>query len=90
MIVGNMILLEDDKKYLLLDETTLDNIKYFYAVQLNDEDFKPTENYKFLKQTNDEKSFYVTEVTDQETLSSLLIIFTNNLGLTIDKMTNQN
>lgn len=88
MKVDNVILLEDNKKYLLLDETILDNKKYFYAVEVTDAELEPTDNYIFLEESSNQQDVFVTQVDNQELISALLIIFTNNIGLEIDKLEN--
>ncbi len=88
MKVNNIILLEDNQKYLLLDETIYADKKYFYAVKVTDDTLQPTEEYKFLEQKQDTENVYVSTVEDEETSSALLVIFTNSLGLQIDNLEN--
>lgn len=88
MKVDNVILLEDNKKYLLLDETELDNKKYFYAVEVTDDKLEPTDNFAFLEEKIANQKVYVSQVQNQDLITSLLIIFTNNVGLEIDKLEN--
>ncbi len=72
-----IITLEDEIDYLLLDETILDNKKYFYAVAL-DKNEEPTNDYKILVEIQDNNSFYVEEVEDKKMLELLITLFTNN------------
>lgn len=88
MKVNNIILLEDNQKYLLLDETIYEDKKYFYAVKVTDDTLQPTEKYKFLEQKQDIENVYVSEVKDEEIISALLVIFTNSLGLQIENLEN--
>ena len=79
MKVDNVILLEDDQKYLLLDETKLDDEKYFYATQIKD-NLEPINNFVFIKYTKKDKKFYATKITDKETYTKLMLKFLNNLA----------
>ncbi len=72
-----IITLEDGIDYLLLDDTVLDNKKYFYAVAL-DKNEEPTNDYKILAEFQEKNSFYVEEVEDKKMLELLITLFTNN------------
>lgn len=85
MKLDHVITLEDNKKYLLLDKTELDNKNYFYAVEVAEIDSEPTENYIFLEEIIENNEVYVEPVEDEETKAALLVIFMNNLGLELDK-----
>lgn len=85
MMINDVIVLDDNKKYLLLDKTDYENYPYYYAVLLDDQE-KPTEKYSFVKEITENNETFVEEVTDNAIRSSLLVIFMNNLGLDIDNM----
>ena len=72
-----IISLKDGIDYLLLDDTVLDNKKYFYAVAL-DKNEEPTNDYKILAEFQEKNSFYVEEVEDKKMLELLITLFTNN------------
>lgn len=86
MKLDHVITLEDDKKYLLLDKTELDNKNYFYAVEVTDINGEPTENYLFLEEKIENNEVYVETVNDEETEAALLVIFMNNLSNKIDEL----
>ncbi|MEG2311598.1 MAG: hypothetical protein RSB72_02745 [Bacilli bacterium] len=90
MIINNVITLDDNTKYLLLDDTVLENIKYFYAVEVDNVSLEPLEHFVFLKESLDSKNICATIIDDVELCSALLIIFTNNLGLEMDKYSQNN
>ena len=48
-MVDNIVLLEDDKKYVILDEKVLNNVKYYYGLRLTDKEI-PTNMYLFFKE----------------------------------------
>ena len=72
-----IITLEDGIDYLLLDDTVLDNKKYFYAVKKKKNE-EPTNDYKILAEFQEKNSFYVEEVEDKKMLELLITLFTNN------------
>lgn len=78
-----IITLENGIDYVLLDDTVLDNKKYFYAVAL-DEKEEPTNDYKILQEIQEGNSFYVEEVEDKKLLELLIVLFTNNYVTSVE------
>ena len=45
-MVDKIVELENNKSYVILEETLLDNQKYYFGLRLNDNE-EPTNNYLF-------------------------------------------
>ena len=71
MNVDDVIQLEDNNNYGLLLKADLDECNYFLAVKLNEKE-EPTNEYKVLKEINDDAETYVQEINDPLILSQLL------------------
>lgn len=71
----DIITLDDNKEYLILDIAEFNNSKYLYTVELESEDM-PTTNYKYLEVISEEDGDYVEEVEDKETLEAIASLFT--------------
>ena len=69
----DVIVLEDNKEYVILDVANINNEEYIYCVGLDSEEM-PTENYAFLKsiKENDDR----LEITDEKILTSVISVFT--------------
>ena len=76
-MVDNMVLLEDDKKYVILDEKVLNNVKYYYGLRLTDKEI-PTNMYLFFKESTLNDETYLTPVIDENMKKVLLTTFTVN------------
>jgi hypothetical protein len=62
--VGNIVTLEDNKEYLILEELEKDGTKYLYSVRvLIDE--TPTDEYLIFSYQKDENGEYLVEVQDK-------------------------
>ncbi len=72
-----IITLDNDKEYYLLDETILDNKKYFYAVGV-DKNEEPTKEYIVLEEIQKGEKIFIKKVKDKEMLKLLVTLFTNN------------
>lgn len=83
MSVDEKITLEDNSEYLLMTETVLDGVKYFFASEIQDEN--PTDNFKIFKEIEDEEGFLVEEVEDEELKEQLLEQFEDILDKEIDE-----
>ncbi len=81
----DVITLDDNKDYLILDTAELLGKKYLYTVEV-DKDDMPTTNYKYYEVTEDSDGISVEEVVDEKVLEAILNIFTiNYLSDSIDK-----
>lgn len=87
----NMIItLDDDTSYALLDETTLKNKKYFFAVKL-DENSNPTTMYEVFQEDYEDGEYFINTLDESNYKQALLLDFTNNYmkkvgDLIIDKV----
>ena len=73
---NDLVTLDDDKKYVLLNEIEVDaERKYFLAAEVKDEgiDFKSS---LFFKAGIDEEGEYLDDVVDPEEIKELLLLIT--------------
>ena len=85
MKVDHIITLDNNIKYLLLDETILENKKYFYAVEVKGENEEVTNNYLFLEESYDSANVYVTVVNDKKIKLEFLKIFKDKIFDSVNK-----
>ncbi len=76
-MVDKIVLLENDKKYLILDEKNVNNMNYYYGLRL-DKNEKPTNNYLFFKEFKVGDDIYLSPVDDEKIRGILLTAFTIN------------
>ena len=76
-MVDKIVELENNKNYLILDETVLDNNKYYFGLRLNDKD-EPTNNYLFFSEDKEDKDIYLTPINNNDLKNMLLTAFTVN------------
>ena len=76
-MVDKIVELENNKSYLILEETELDDIKYYFGLRLNENE-EPTNNYLFFEETHENNDTYLTPIEDKSLRSSLLTAFTIN------------
>ena len=74
-MVDNIVTLDNDKKYVILDDKKLDNVNYYYALRLDDNE-EPTNNYLFFEETKDGNDIYLAPVEDESMKGILLTTFT--------------
>ncbi len=72
-----IITLEDNEKYILLDEVKVEGVKYFLALQLT-EDEQPTKNYEIFEEEVENGESYMIIVEDKNLKESLMVNFTLN------------
>ena len=72
-----IITLEDNEIYALLDETMLENKKYFFAVRLDDKN-NPTSNYEIFEQDETDDGIYMNAVDDEVLKETVMLEFSNN------------
>ncbi len=72
-----VITLENNKEYVILDTVMYKDEKYLYCVGI-DKDEIPTKEYLYLKGIKENDEFYVENVEDQETLNAIVALFTAN------------
>lgn len=73
-----LITLDDNTEYALLDETTLDNKKYFFAIKVDNKTKEPTDEYEIFIEEKDNNDIYMDIITDDTLKESLMVEFTNN------------
>ena len=76
-MVDKIVELENNKSYAIIDETIIDNNKYYFGLRLNDKD-EPTNNYLFFNEDKYDKDIYLTPVNDENMKAMLLTAFTVN------------
>ena len=77
MSIEDIITLEDNKEYLILDIIEFNKEKYMYCVGI-DKDEIPTSEYIYLKSIEENDEFYIEEVQDENVLKTIVTMFTNN------------
>lgn len=78
MKIDTIIKLANNLKYLLLDETLIENKKYFYAVKLGDDELSLTKDYIFIEEIQKDGKVFVKKVSDKTTMEFLLTVFSKN------------
>ena len=69
--VGNIVTLEGNEEYLILEETTKNGIKYLYAVRvLIDE--TPTDEYLIFESIKNDEGEFLLPVSDKELYDELI------------------
>ena len=76
-MVDKIVELENNKSYVILDETILNNIKYYFGLRL-DEKEEPTNNYLFFEESIDNENTYLLPIEDEDMKGLLLTSFTVN------------
>lgn len=84
MSVDQIITLDNNNDYLLLDETTLDDKKYFYAVGV-DKNEDPTNEYVVIEEIKKDGKIFIKKVTDKDMLNLLITLFTMNYTESVDE-----
>ena len=76
-MVDKIVELENNKKYVILDEKNLNNINYYFGLRLDDNE-EPTNNYLFFEETKVDEDIYLAPVEDESMKGLLLTTFTIN------------
>jgi len=76
-MVDKIIELENNKKYVILDEKKLDSINYYFGLRL-DENEEPTNNYLFFEEIKDSNNTFLSPIDDENMKGILLTAFTIN------------
>lgn len=76
-MVDNIVELENNKKYVLLDNKVLDNTNYYFGLRLDDKE-EPTNNYLFFEETKDGEDIYLAPVEEEKIKKLLITAFTVN------------
>lgn len=85
-MVDKIVELENNKSYVLLDETTLNNTKYYFGLRLNEKE-EPTNNYLFFEEYLDSNGASLIPIEEENLKGLLLTSFTINfLGMVYDEI----
>lgn len=71
-----LITLDDNTKYVLLEELVVDNKKYFYSVKMEVENEVPTNEYEIFEYEEEDGETYLTVLENDEFKERILIEFT--------------
>lgn len=85
-MVDKIIELENNKKYVILDETSFNNTNYCFGLRITDNE-EPTNNYLFFEESKEGENTFLTPIEDEEMKGLLLTAFTVNfLDKTYDEV----
>ena len=76
-MVDQIVELDDNKKYVILDEKELNDKKYYFGLRLDDRE-EPTNKYLFFEEIKDSGDIYLLPVEEEEMKGLLLTVFTVN------------
>ena len=76
-MVDKIVELENNNSYVLLDETKLNDVKYYFGLRL-DEKEEPTNNYLFFEETKEGNDTFLAPVEDEDEKKLLVTAFTVN------------
>ena len=89
MKVDTVITLENNENCLLLEKAVYENNNYFLSVILNELE-EPSEDYTILKEIVNEGEKFVERETNDELISELLKLFSQNFNKLVDELPNLN
>lgn len=89
MQVDDVIVLDNDAKCLLIEKAALENVNYFLAIVLDDEE-KPTEESIVLKESIEDGDTYVEKVSNENTLKVLLEKFSKKAEELLQEVDEEN
>ena len=70
----DIITLEDNVEYIVLDTAELNHEKYLYCVSIDKEEM-PTDEYKYFKEVNENGTLYTEEVENQDIIEAITALF---------------
>lgn len=73
-----IITLDDNTTYALLDETEIDNKKYFFAIKLDNKTKNPTNEHEIFEEEIEDNETYMNILEDDEFKQTIFLEFTNN------------
>lgn len=77
--IDKVIILENKEKYLILDKTSKDDIKYYYIAKVNDLETDIENNYKLITVEEKDNNMVIVEVTGEDKLREILPLFKKEL-----------
>lgn len=79
MNIEDIITLDDNKEYLILDIIELNKERFLYCVEIDEEEM-PKQEYKYLKEIIENDEVYTEEVKDKDLLEALTaLVLADNL-----------
>ena len=76
-MVDKIVELENNKSYVLLDETLLNDTKYYFGLRVNEKE-EPTNNYLFFEESKEGNDTFLAPIDDEDMKGLLLTAFTVN------------
>ena len=76
-MVDKIVELENNKSYVLLDETLLNDTKYYFGLRVNEKE-EPTNNYLFFEESIEGNDTFLTPIIEEDMKGLLLTAFTVN------------
>lgn len=76
-MVDKIVELENNKSYVILDETVLNNVKYYFGLRLSENE-QPTNNYLFFEEYQEGVDTFLAPVEEEDVKGILLTAFTTN------------
>lgn len=70
----DIITLEDNTEYMVLDTALLNQEKYLYCVRIDEEE-KPTSEYKYFKEINENNELFTEEVEGEVVIETITSMF---------------
>lgn len=84
-MVDKIVELENNNSYVILEESILNNVKYYFGLRLNEKE-EPTNNYLFFEEYKEGNDVFLTPIEDDDLKKILLTSFTTNfLGKVYDE-----
>lgn len=87
--IGNIVTLENDKEFLLLETTKYYGKNYYYAVEVAEDETK-IKSYKIFEALIQNGEEYIVEIKDMKLQQTLLSIFRNNFSSKLSSMGKKN
>lgn len=76
-MVDKIVELENNNSYVILEESILNNVKYYLGLRLNEKE-EPTNNYLFFEEYKEGNDVFLTAIEDDDLKKILLTSFTTN------------
>lgn len=77
MQINDVVTLENNEEFLILDITELNHEKYLYCVGIDKNDM-PTKEYIYLRGLESDNGLLVEKVEDEDLMKALTALFTAN------------
>lgn len=77
IMVDNIVELDNDRKYVLLENKEVNDTNYYFALRLDDKE-EPTNNYLFFEEIKEDDETYLDPVEDESIKKLLITLFTAN------------